>query len=268
MPKENSSEWPLNDAFGICRQTILPVYRKPTVDSALVTQLLFGECYQVLAVTEDRTWYRIFNEDSRIGGWISSKSIKEINHTDYQKFLNQDYQIVTSPIAAIEYMGNNVYLLPGSRLHFSDLELFNWQDHIGFTGSVRSHAIKADRDQLVDIAFKYVNAPWQPGGRSIFGLDEQLGFALIYSISGYIWNSVYLPGRIIPFDQVKPGDLIIFHQQYSNQDHFGIYLGMEEVLWMDNKMKVSDLNEWETYLRNQKAEEVVFTARSVFKHDG
>ena len=48
MRKENSSELPLTDVFGICRQTILPLYRRPTVDSALVTQLLFGEIVEVL----------------------------------------------------------------------------------------------------------------------------------------------------------------------------------------------------------------------------
>jgi cell wall-associated NlpC family hydrolase len=263
MPKENSSEWPLNDIFGICRQTILPVYRKPTVDSALQTQLLFGECYQVLAVNSGRTWYRIFHEDSRMGGWISAKSLKEISGGDYQNFLNQDYQIVTSPIAAIEYLGTNLYLLPGSRLHFSDLELFNWQDHIGFTGTTRSHALKADREQLIDIALKYVNAPWQAGGRSIFGLDEMLGFALIYSIGGYNWYSDHLPGRIIPFNHAMPGDLFIFHDEKTAKDSFAIYLGMEEVLWMDNRIKVSDLDEWQAFLKNNQSHHVVLEARTV-----
>ncbi|MDF2157187.1 hypothetical protein [Algoriphagus sp. CAU 1675] len=263
MPKENSSEWPLNDVFGICRQTILPLYRKPTFDSALVTQLLFGECYQVLAVTSDRKWYRVFHEDTRIGGWISAKSLKEISPSDYQNYLNQDFQVVTSPIAAIEYLGTNLYLLPGSRLHFSDLELFNWQDHIGFTGTTRSHALKADRDQLIEIALKYVNAPWQAGGRSIFGLDDLQGFALIYSIAGYNWNASHLPGRLIPFNHAMPGDLFTCHHGESGEDSFAIYLGLEDVLWMDNKMKVSDLDEWQAFLKNNRHGEVVLETRSV-----
>lgn len=263
MPRENSSEWLLSDVFGICRQTILPLYRKPTFDSALVTQLLFGECYQVLAVTADRKWYRVFHEDTRIGGWISSKSLKEITLTDYQRFLSQDFQVVTSLIAAIEYMGTNLYLLPGSRLHFSDMELFNWQDHVGFKGITRSHNFKSDRDQLLEIALKYVNAPWLVGGRSIFGLDELQGFALIYSISGYSWTSAYLPGRIIPFNHAMPGDLFIHNNEKSRHDSFAIYLGMEEVLWMDNRMKVSDLGEWQAFLRNNRNEQVVLEARSV-----
>src|SRR5690606_13631527 len=156
MQKEKFSEWPLIDAFGICRQTILSLYRRPTFDSALVTQLLFGEYYQTIAMTSDQRWFKILHEDTGLQGWITTQALKEFPATDYYNFLNTDFQIVTSPIAAIEYLGTNLYLLPGSRLHFLDLELFNWQDHIGFTGSVRSHSRKADRTQLIDIASKYV----------------------------------------------------------------------------------------------------------------
>lgn len=263
MQKESSSEWPLIDAYGICRQTILPLYRQPTFDSALVTQLLFGECYQINGLTSDRQWFRIYHEDTGMGGWVWAKLIKEITGDEYQKFLNQDFQVVTSPIAAIEYMGTNLYLLPGSRLHFSELELFNWQDHIGFTGNYRAHAAKASREELVEIALRYLNAPFQAGGRGIFGLDEEQGFALIFSIGGYVWKSGKIPGKSITPEEAMPGDLFIFRDLEKQESHFGFFLGSEEILWMDNRMKVSDIDEWEEFLRNNTGEQVVFDARSV-----
>ena len=61
-----------------------------------------------------------------------------------------------------------------------------------------------------------------------------------------------------------PGDLFIFHDEDSRQDQFAIYLGMEEVLWMDSRMKVSDLEEWEGFLANNRNKQVVLEARSVF----
>lgn len=263
MQKESSSEWPLIDAYGICRQTILPLYRQPTFDSALVTQLLFGECYQINGLTSDRQWFRVYHEDTGMGGWVWAKLIKEITGEEYQKFLNQDFQVVTSPIAAIEYLGANLYLLPGSRLHFSELELFNWQDHIGFTGSYRPHASKASRDELVEIALRYLNAPFQAGGRSIFGLDEEQAFALIYSIAGYTWKSGRIPGKSVPPEEAQPGDLFVFRDLEKQESHFGLFLGTEEILWMDNRMRVSDLGEWEDFLGNITEQEVVFDTRSV-----
>ncbi|MEP1085663.1 hypothetical protein [Algoriphagus sp.] len=263
MRKEKSSEWPLIDAFGICRQTILPLYRRPTFDSALVTQLLFGECYQTIAMTSDQQWFKVFHEDTGLQGWITTQTLKEIPKSDYHKFLNTDFQIVSSPIAAIEYQGTNLYLLPGSRLHFSDLELFNWKDHIGFTGSVRSHAVKSDREELIEIAVKYVNAPYQAGGRSIFGLDEIQGFELIFTIAGYSWLSGQLPGRKIDPELVLPGDLMVFKELGKKHTKYALYLGAEEVMWMDNRIRVSDLSEWEYLIWSSKDDQVEVETRSI-----
>lgn len=263
MQKEKFSEWPLTDVFGICRQTILPIYHQPTFESALVTQLLFGECYQVLTTSNDQHWFKIANEDTGLSGYIPSKLLKEIPAADYQSYLTNDFQVVTSPIAAIEYIGTNLYLLPGSRLHFSDLELFNWRDHIGFTGSVRSHAILANREQLIDVALKYINAPFQPGGRSIFGLDEEQAFPLIFSIAGYQWKSGKLPGNIVAAEEVLPGDVMIVTESDSDKKQMAFYLGAEEVLWMDNRMRVTDFDEWIAFSKNITGKQAVLESRNL-----
>lgn len=263
MQKEKFSEWPLTDVFGICRQTILPIYRQPTFDSALITQLLFGECYQIITVSNDQQWFKIFHEDTGFSGYIPSKLLKEIPANDYQTYLTNDFQIVTSPIAAIEYIGTNLYLLPGSRLHFSDLELFNWRDHIGFTGSVRSHAFRADREQLIEIATKYINSPFQPGGRSIFGLDELQAFPLIFMIAGYSWKAGKLPGRLVSAEEVLPGDLMILTEGNIERQRFAICLGADEVLWMDNRMRVSDFDEWLSIAKNIPGKQLVLESRSI-----
>lgn len=263
MQNESSSEWPLIDAFGICRQTILPVYRQPTFDSALVTQLLFGECYQINGLTSDRNWFRIFHEDTGIGGWVSAKLIKEITQEEYFSFVHQDFQVVTSPIASIDYLGTQLYLLPGSRLHFSEFELFNWQDHIGFTGESRPHAVKATREELCDIALCYLNAPFQAGGRSIFGLDPVLAFGLIFSIAGFGWKSGKLPGKSIPEDQALPGDLFIFRDLEKQETQFGFFLGAEEILWMENRIKISEIEDWREFFENSASKNHVFDVRSI-----
>jgi len=263
MQKEKFSEWPLTDVFGICRQTILPIYLRPTFDSALVTQLLFGECYQVLTRSNDQHWFKIAHEDTGHSGYISSKLLKEIPSADYQTYLTNDFQIVTSPIAAIEYMGKNLYLLPGSRLHFSDLELFNWRDYIGFTGSVRSHAFLANREQLIDIALKYINVPFQPGGRSIFGLDEEQAFPLIFAIAGYLWKTEKLPGKLVAVEEMMAGDIIIVTELDSDKKRVALYLGAEEVLWMNNRMRVTDFDEWLTFAKNIPGKQVVLESRNL-----
>ncbi len=263
MRKENSSELPLPDVFGLCQQTILPLYRRPTYDSGLVTQLLFGECYKVIATTSDQNWYNVFHEDTGISGWISSNSNIIIPKADYQSFLNQDYQVVTSPLASIEYQGTNQILFPGSRLHFSERELFDWKDHIGFAGTVRSHAVKADRVELIEIAVKFMGAPFQSGGRSIFGLDEKQGFELIATIGGYNLNSQKNRLRTFDPEEILPSDLLIFKPLESYESHYAFFLGGKKVLWMDNRMRVTDLDEWTSFMRNNTIEQVVLNTKTI-----
>ncbi|MDN3202886.1 hypothetical protein [Algoriphagus sediminis] len=265
MPREKFKEWPLIDAFGICRLSILPVYSAPTFDSFLFAQLLFGECYQVTALTPDRKWFKIHQEDSEISGWITSDSLKEITKDDYERFNGADYQVVNSPIAAIEYQGTNLYLLPGSRLHFSEIELFNWKDHVGFTGSVRSHRQRATREELIEVALKFLNTPFQSGGRSIFGMDHRWFFPLVFSISGYKLRMSKHMGELIEEEEVMPGDFLSLLDTSSNPLGLALYLGAEQVLWMDNKVKVTDTFDWERQATNNYAEEAVCETRSILE---
>ena len=248
MRKGSSKEWPLIDAYGIVRQTVLPVYLRPKTDSALVTQLLFGECYLLTGLTSDREWFKVYHEDSATGGWVWAKSIKEITAEAYDTFLNQDFQFVTSPIAAIDYQDTHLYLLPGSRLHFSEKELFNWQDHLGFTGTYRPFAVKTNREELLDLALRFLNAPFQAGGRSIFGMDATHVFPLIFAMGGYSWPNGKLPGKVIHPEEVEPGDLMVAWDAEVGQSHYALYLGAEQVFWMDHRMQKTDLEDWEEFL--------------------
>lgn len=256
MRKGSSKEWPLIDAYGIVRQTVLPVYLRPKTDSALVTQFLFGECYLLTGLTSDREWFKVYHEDSATGGWVWAKSIKEITAEAYDTFLNQDFQVVTSPIAAIDYQDTHLYLLPGSRLHFSEKELFNWQDHLGFTGTYRPFALKANREELLDLALRFLNAPFQSGGRSIFGMDATHIFPLIFGMGGYSWPMGKLPGKLISPEEVEPGDLMVAWDAVKQQFHHALYMGAEQVFWMDHRMQKTELEDWEEYLMESSTTEV------------
>lgn len=268
MPKEKYKEWPLIDAYGICRLSILPVYTSPTFDSALVSQLLFGECYLVTALTPDRAWFKIHQEDSVIKGWITSEALKEITAADYARFTGADYQAVDSPIAAIEYTGSNLYLLPGSRLHFSEIELFNWKDHVGFTGSVRSHVACASREELVEIALKFLNTPFQHGGRSIFGIDEKWFLPLVFSIAGFSLTLSKIPGKKVLLREALPGDLHQISDESGELLGTALNLGADEILWLSNKVIISDWYEWERQLSNNYAKEVVWETKCFLDGDG
>jgi gamma-D-glutamyl-L-lysine dipeptidyl-peptidase len=156
-----------------------------------------------------------------------------------------------------------LYLLPGSRLHFSEMELFNWQDHLGFTGTYRPFTVKTNREELLELALRFLNAPFQAGGRSIFGMDAQHVFPLIFWIGGYHLSPGKLPGVQIAPEELEAGDLLVARDPYEQQDHYALYLGSEQVFWMDHRMQTTDLDDWEDFLRESTENELEISMHSV-----
>lgn len=265
MPKEKFSEWPLDDTYGICRQTLLPVYRVPSRESGLRMQLLFGECYQVLAHSGDQAWYRVFHKETKLQGWISTKSFKPIDSRAYAACLEQACQLVTSSLASIRYLKSDCCLLLGSRLHYSERELFDWQSTIRFTGTSRNLVQLSDRNEFIQLALRFDQVPWQAGGRSIFGLDEYLGIPFVYSLAGYFWSIGTLPGKKIDITEAKPGDLLSFQDCEANPPDLAIYLGEDEVLWMKHKMNISSIKNWTEYLEDFYQKSIVVEARTIIR---
>jgi len=49
----------------------------------------------------------------------------------------------------------------------------------------------------------------------------------------------------------------------KQKSHFGLFLGSEEILCLDHRMKVSDLDEWEDFLRNNTGDQVSMDTRAI-----
>ena len=46
-------------AFGVCRLAVVPVRSDPREMAEQITQLLFGDHYEVMSATSDKKWLRI-----------------------------------------------------------------------------------------------------------------------------------------------------------------------------------------------------------------
>jgi len=80
---------------GICRLTVVPVRNKPSNRSEMVTQLLFGDHYEVLEPSEDQQWLRIKIYFDGYEGWLSSLNHFQISREYFDQINNSDYKICT-----------------------------------------------------------------------------------------------------------------------------------------------------------------------------
>ncbi|WP_194776607.1 C40 family peptidase [Pararhodonellum marinum] len=240
MQNENSTEWPSEKKYGICQLPLIGVYLEPRHGSGLMTQLLFGETYEVISSSKDLKWMKIFRPSLNLTGWIFSVQYESLSLDDYTNYQVDDFKITTSPITTIQFKGNSMYLLPGSELRIGNNELFDLEKTISLQGETRDFIKKASREELMEIADIFVNAPYLSGGRSLYGVGTGSFIQLVYKIGGYrlpkFISQLIDLGKSKSIEAGLPGDLIIFSNEKGIPHHVGLISGKDEIIHVRGKV--------------------------------
>ena len=142
--------------FGICNLAIIPLRIEPSDRSEIVSQVLFGEHFEIL--DQLKQWSKIKLQFDNYEGWVDSKQYQIISESEFLQ-LTEDAIVLNADL--IEYItGPNNLLLPiplGSSLSFlnhSDINTSN----LNFDGTKIS-GIKS-KDCLLKTAYMYLNAAY------------------------------------------------------------------------------------------------------------
>ena len=255
MQKETFNEWPIDSRFGICRLSLMTLYREPVFGSGMTTQLLFGETYTVIGSSRLMDWLLVTG-DLLVGtGWISIHQHEEINEVDYRRYRQGDFRMTLSPVTKVRFRGDYLSLLAGSILHISAAELFEPKDTMELSGEFRDFSAKASREELVQIARRFVNAPFLSGGRSLFGLDLGAMVQLIFKFSGYIvpnyLSALIEYGKKGAIQAIQKGDVVVFSNDDKIPDHLAVYLGMGQLLDLKGRVIIRSFDpEMEATIKN------------------
>ena len=65
--------------YGVCRLAIVPVRKGPGDDAEQITQLLFGDHYEVFTVSSDKRWIAIKIITDQCDGWIDVRQHHSIS---------------------------------------------------------------------------------------------------------------------------------------------------------------------------------------------
>lgn len=229
---------------GICRLSIVPVRAEGNDRAEIVTQLLFGDHYEVLAVSENANWLRIKIHFDGYDGWIDKQQHYQISEAYFNQINNSDYKICTDITSSILFSKHHINIVLGSILPISTNEIFKVEEQLAFNGEAKSLSQRREFDFLKQIAFKYINAPYLWGGRSPFGID----------CSGFVQNVFRISGYELPRDayqqatfgeataDILPGDLAFFAKD-EKIDHVGICLGDGEIIHASGKVRVDSIDD-------------------------
>ncbi|MES2575229.1 MAG: C40 family peptidase [Bacteroidota bacterium] len=229
--------------FGICNLAIIPLRAEASDRSEIVSQVLFGEHFEILE--QFNQWSKIKLQYDHYEGWVDSKQYQIISESEYKQ-LSEDAIVLNADL--LEYIiGPNNTLLPiplGASLSFLNHGDIN-TSNFNFEGTKIS-GIKT-KNQILNTAFMYLNAPYLWGGKTPFGLDCSGFTQMVYKLNGYQLlrdaSQQATQGEALSFiEESEPGDLAFFDNDEGNITHVGIIMDDNYIIHASGKVRIDRLD--------------------------
>ena len=235
----------MNQVFGVCNLSLIPLRAEASDRSEMVSQLIFGDHFEVLE-TQDR-WARVRTAYDDYEGWIDPKQYIPVDRTEFEKLSNGLNTIlglkIHHPVRNIA-TDEIVNIVAGSTLpDYSD-----GQFRIGPISYAVVHPPLKPRQELflseISTAAKfYLNAPYLWGGRSPFGIDCSGFSQMVFKqfnirLKRDAWQQA-LQGHTVDFlQEAQAGDLAFFDNEEGRIMHVGILLSNNRIIHASGRVKI------------------------------
>ncbi|WP_374504496.1 NlpC/P60 family protein [Flavobacterium sp.] len=229
--------------FGICNLAIIPLRFEPSDRSEIVSQVLFGEHFEVLE--ELKQWRRIRLHYDSYEGWVDSKQFQIISEADYITLSKEPIVLNADLIDYISAPNNTLLPIPlGASLSFLNHSNIN-SAHFEFDGTKTSGI--QDKNKLINTAFMYLNAPYLWGGKTPFGIDCSGFTQMVYKLNGHYLHrdasQQATQGDALSFiEESEPGDLAFFDNEEGNIIHVGIIMENNYIIHASGKVRIDRLD--------------------------
>jgi hypothetical protein len=234
---------------GICLLSVVPGRKEPSHASEMVTQLLFGEHYEV--IEEKEGWVRVRNDFDSYTCWISARQHNRIPEPIFRKIRSTSPHFTAEPVQQVRDVEKRraFPVLIGSALPLFENGSFVIENrHFSFQG--KTAALKnahSGGNEIEATAALFLNAPYLWGGRSYFGIDCSGFVQTVYKLNG-----VKLPrdaaeqvsqGKALDFvEEAEKGDLAFFDNETGKIVHVGIMLGDEKIIHASGSVRVDKID--------------------------
>jgi gamma-D-glutamyl-L-lysine dipeptidyl-peptidase len=231
--------------FGVCRLSVVAVRKEQHHLSLQVTQLLFGDHYEVVAESSDRNWIQIKIYFDQAEGWIERKQHHEISSDYFDQINTADFKITTDVCSTILYKKTPLSILMGSIVPISQSELFKMEEQFAFNGEAKSMGQKREFEFMKAVAIKYLNAPEQEGGKTPFGIDGGGLVQIVYKIAGHTVSrqisEIQKMGKSIEFQRGKASDICLLQSRKDKTMKVALLLEENKVIHVDGRAKMDQL---------------------------
>ncbi len=234
----------MNQEFGVCNLSVVPLRAEPSDRSEMSSQLLFGDHFTILERTDK--WTRLFTAFDEYEGWIDNKQFEEIEQAAYVALhdLNTVLGLAVSHKVIKTSTGEPLHLLAGSNIPAMLDNYFYLRDtRYRFEGIGIHPSRDPFRNTVMQTAMFYLNAPYSWGGKSLFGIDCSGFTQMVFRQFGIrLKRDAYQQaeqGELVGFlQESRAGDLAFFDNEEGRIVHVGIMLDNERIIHASGKVRI------------------------------
>lgn len=236
--------------FGICLQTLIPVREKASETAEMITQLLFGETYDLIEI--NKNWVHIKNHTDQQKGWIDKKSVVDIRQADIQKLQSTEKIILNKPIVFANTQTGKIPLVAGSTFYKNHKDSFSFGD----TNYSLTH--KHTHLNWEETLKQFLNAPYLWGGKTLLGIDCSGFSQVIFKTKGInlprnASQQAEIGEEIKQLEKVKIGDLAFFQNQKEKITHVGIIIDNQTIIHASALVRIDYIDCEGIYIKKTKS---------------
>jgi len=236
--------------FGFCNIAVIPVRAAANHRAEMVTQLLFGEAYQIVDTHCTAGWVGIKTQFDDYSGYIDAHQVVLMHQSSWEKYyLGKCCDILSLQTIILDKKRNFSFQIPaGSSLPMYDektirlgAEIFEIQKDTDKIAMSLPEKIKA-------IALSYLNAPYLWGGRTVWGIDCSGFNQIVFKIAGIPLprdaSKQVLKGQTVDsLAEVQTGDLAFFENREGAITHTGILLSTKTIIHASGKVRIDAIDQ-------------------------
>ncbi|MDA3818899.1 MAG: C40 family peptidase [Candidatus Delongbacteria bacterium] len=226
---------------GITQLSLIPVRSTTSEHSEQVTQLLFGEQFEVLK--KRGSWLYIRSLTDNYEGWIDKKMAGNLSSSQPEDVKHET--IVPDVFAkSTDEQGNTILIPAGAKIPAPDKNnKFQTGDKIYSLDTLPdNHTITLQKTTT-----QFLNAPYLWGGKTVFGMDCSAFVQIVFRIMGKDLprdaSQQAIEGETICFrHDAMAGDVAFFEGHNGKTIHTGIILDEKHIIHASGSVRIDLLD--------------------------